>query len=107
MWQKSGSDEPLTYEAAQTYIERLNHDQFAGYDDWRLPTVDELISLLEPEKQSNDLYINPIFDATQRWCWSADKHSSGAAWRVDFVNGDVHWGYLNLYYYVRCVHSRQ
>lgn len=106
MWEKSGSDEQLTYQQAQAYVEKLNHERFGGYENWRLPTVDELISLLEPEKQSNGLYINPIFDATQQWCWSADKHSSGAAWIVYFNLGNVDWNTISLYY-VRCVRSRQ
>lgn len=95
VWQKSGSDKPLTYKAAQAYVERLNRMRFAGYASWRLPTVEELMSLLEPEKQPNGLYITPIFDETQRWCWSADTWPSRSAWHVSFYFGNVYWNYLN------------
>jgi hypothetical protein len=54
------------------------------------------MSLLEPEKQSTGLYINPIFDVQQSWCWSVDTFpstlwsrisSSGATWDVYFGGG--------------------
>jgi len=72
MWQQAGSPKALTYAETQEYIKSLNEQKFAGYDDWRLPTVEELASLVEPERQANDLYINPMFDKTQTWVWSAD-----------------------------------
>ena len=114
MWQKSGS-ERLTYEKAQEYVKELNRQKFAGYDDWRLPTIPELMSLIvmEPEEQASLLYINPIFDAKQFRCWSADRlpagegSSSGAAWFVSFSDEMVGWDSLVNRHYVRCVRSRQ
>jgi hypothetical protein len=112
MWQKSGSPNYMPYENAQAYIkQQLNDQKFGGYNDWRLPTIPELMSLLEPEKQSNDLYINPIFDATQQWCWSADRlpegeqRSAGPAWVVGFYSGSVRWYFLTGEDYVRGVRS--
>jgi hypothetical protein len=45
-------------------------------------------------------------DANQRWCWSADKRSSGSAWNVYFRYGDARWDdLLGSSLYVRGVRS--
>ena len=106
MWQKSGSPMELTYKAAHAYVEELNRQRFAGYNDWRLPTIPELMTLVEREKlRTTDLHICSTFDTTQIWCWSADKHSSESAWIVFFGVGGVSWHKLFNPFYVRCVRS--
>lgn len=111
LWQKAGSPNPMTYQDAQEYVKELNRERFAGHDDWRLPTIPELMSLLEPEQQSNNLYLNPIFDSRQFWCWSSDRRTKGegsseSAWHVYFYYGFVSWNYLHRRVYVRAVRSR-
>ncbi|MCP4107968.1 MAG: DUF1566 domain-containing protein [Desulfobacteraceae bacterium] len=105
MWQKSGSDAYITYDKAQAYIDDLNNRKFADYNDWRLPTLEELASLLE-NKEVDGLYIDLKFDRKQKWCWTADKRASGGAWIVYFSYGDVNWRNLVLNDYVRGVRSR-
>ncbi len=55
MWQQSGSSGGMQWNDTENYIKQLNQEQFAGYSDWRLPTIEELASLIEPKKQSNGL----------------------------------------------------
>ena len=43
MWQKAPSSERYDWTEAMLYAENLT---FAGYDDWRLPTIKELYSLI-------------------------------------------------------------
>jgi len=104
MWQKSESPNKMYYKDAPAYIKKLNRDKFAGYGDWRLPTVDELKSLLTPKKMNGDLHINPIFDNTQRYSWTSDTRAAGGAWHVDFGSGLVGW-LENDDNYVRAVRS--
>lgn len=112
MWQKSGSENYLSYKRAQKYIKQLNTAKFAGFDDWRLPTIPELMSLLEPEKQSNGFFINTVFDMPKKypWYWSADMRTKGdglpgSAWYVNFPDGHVSWNHLGNDGYARAVRS--
>ncbi len=95
MWQQSGSAKWLTYDVAAKYIQELNRNKFAGYNDWRLPTLEEAMSLMESTKKNGDLYIDPVFDEKQRWIWTADKQASGVAWYVYFNGGDCN--FINVY----------
>ena len=52
MWQQSGSpSHNMNYADAKKYIRKLNDDGFAGFKDWRLPTLEEVMSLMEPTKK--------------------------------------------------------
>jgi serine/threonine-protein kinase len=103
IWQQAGSDYPVTWQEAHDYIEMLNHKGFAGHDDWRLPTVDELITLLTDVPQAGDLCIEPVFNQNERWLWSCDRRSYVAAWYVSVDLGYVSWQDFSCYYYVRAV----
>jgi hypothetical protein len=106
-WQQSGSPNPIAYADAEKYIRELNTKRFAGYNDWRLPTLEEAMSLMERETKQGGLYIDPVFDHQQTWIWTADKDSAGRAWFVDFgFGGCGHYGF-GLSRYVRAVRSGQ
>jgi serine/threonine protein kinase len=89
LWQKAGLELSTSAEDTQAYIDRLNAEGFAGYHDWRLPTVPELISLLEPEQHGHGGFIHSLFEAKLRFCWSADRVSKISVWIVNFSNVNV------------------
>ncbi len=90
LWQQAGSPEYMLYEDAQKYIEKLKGEKLAGYNDWRLPTLEEAMSLMKPTKKNDDLFIDPVFDNVQRLIWTADTKSVTAAWVVSFSGGYCH-----------------
>jgi hypothetical protein len=108
MWQQSGSPKYIKYDAAKKYVDDLNKKAFAGFKDWRLPTLEEAMSLMETEKKNGNLYIDQVFDKHQEWIWTSDPvQGESRAWVVLFANGRCSWGSLNVVYSVRAVRSGQ
>ena len=106
MWHQGGSDNRMIYEDAQKWIAELNKKGYAGYKDWRLPTLEETMSLMEPKKnKSNDFYIDPVFDMIQDGCyWTSDLYISDWAWEVYFDVGYCqYFGRFDMDNYVRAV----
>lgn len=103
MCQKSGSPSERNNAEAVLYITILNCQGLAGYGDWRLPKLEEAMSLMEPARKSNGLFIDPIFDVKQSWIWTADRIVSGGAWTVNFYGGYCFDYAFNFNYCVRAV----
>jgi hypothetical protein len=47
MWSKSDSGKALTWKDALAWAQTKNSENFLGYNDWRLPTVKELQSIVD------------------------------------------------------------
>ena len=105
LWEQSGSEYPLTWPEAGGYVQGLNRDRFTGRGDWRLPTVDELCSLITEAPGVHACCLALPFDPAQKCLWSADRRSFNAAWFVSIDLGFVFWQDFTCHYYVRAVCS--
>ncbi len=105
VWQRAGSKFPLNRPQAAAYLEQLNGSNFAGSRAWRLPTVEELMTLLTELPQGEDLCIEPVFDPGQKWIWSCDRRSFTAGWYISVDLGYVAWQDFSGYRYVRAVRT--
>lgn len=73
MWYPLQSDKAMRYSNVQAWINEFNRKNYAGYNDWRVPTLEEVASLLEESKKSNGLSIEPVFSSKAYLIWTIDK----------------------------------
>jgi len=89
-WQQDCRGKYLSFKDTEAYIQEMNVENYGGNNDWRLPTLEEAMSLMEREKKDGDLYIDPVFDRTQWWIRTADLESAGRVWVVTYGYGLCH-----------------
>jgi len=101
MWEQAGSDTKYNHQGAMTRCHDLT---LAGHADWRLPTVQELISIVDYERRGPA--IDPTFKAAAFYYWSATSFTLPFnAWFVDFLGGNVFFDGKSLDFSVRAVRS--
>jgi len=77
-----------------------------GHMGWRLPTVEELTTIIDISESDPALPSgHPFSDAASSYYWSStpDARYIDFAWRVSFSDGDVYSGNKPNTYYVRAV----
>ncbi|MFW5722024.1 MAG: protein kinase domain-containing protein, partial [Desulfohalobiaceae bacterium] len=104
-WQWSASPFPLSWAAAQEYVQHLEREGFAGRSGWRLPTISELSTLLRPKTEPGDLCLDPVFESVRTCLWSADTRSVKSAWMVETGSGFVAFQDKTCRCFVRAVTS--
>ncbi|MGH1364909.1 MAG: SUMF1/EgtB/PvdO family nonheme iron enzyme [Calditrichia bacterium] len=103
-WQQAGSEIEMTFAETEAYIDSLNRVKSSGFDGWRLPTLEEAMILMEPQKK-NWVHIDPMFNSHQRWIWTANEFDRQHVWRVCFGNGNCEPFDAERYQFVRAVRS--
>ncbi|WP_297966975.1 DUF1566 domain-containing protein [uncultured Campylobacter sp.] len=104
---------PMTYDEAVEYCKNLT---FAGFEDWRLPTINELLSITDDTRFKpaiNKAFKNVAYETNDKgeksygWYWSSTRSTGGmsfGAWFVLFMDGnDSDWLNSSPRGFVRCV----
>ena len=67
MWSQNDSNEGLNWEEALAWVQLKNAENYQGYNDWRLPNVKELQSIIDYTRSpdtSNSAALDQIFNIT-------------------------------------------
>ena len=103
MWKKDDSFKEFGYGInwfeAQDYCEMLNEKQFAGFDDWRLPSGEEAKSVFSftqsnTDKDGAETHISELFEpggGHNTWTYEEKPDYQQYAQKFSFVTGNEMW----------------
>ncbi len=84
VWSYNVSSAPLTQQQAQHFVAR----QDPAAPPWRLPTLEELLSLLQPRRSLEEVCAPPLeqLEGISR-LWSSDHQTKSKGWILDLEQG--------------------
>lgn len=106
-WQDTNEAKSIekSWKDARSYCEHLS---LAGKDDWRLPSIKELQSIVDISRYKPAIKSNFKNVASEEyWSSSVDVSAAKYAWFVGFKSGFTYYGSKTAGNYVRCVRGRQ
>ncbi len=86
----------LSWDEANAWAKELNEEKHGGHSDWRLPTVEEALSLFDLEKlnkdfKGGDIHLDATFPPGSAPCtWTASERGREAQ-IVFYLNGCPYW----------------
>src|SRR3990167_4113691 len=94
MWSKNANlpNGTRTWQGALDYIASLNNSNYLGFNDWRLPNVNELKSMIDYSKINPSIpQGNPFTNVQSNYYWSSSTYAdyTGSAWGVVMDGGYV------------------
>lgn len=93
---------PLTWDEASQDTARLARDSGLA---WRMPTVEEVVTLLEPDTTLETFCPAGQFSGEHLWLWTGDRRGFTSAWFVDVVSRAVLAQDMTCRFHVRPVRS--
>ena len=95
----------MSWYDANRFIERMNEQNFGDHNDWRLPSVEELITLFDyksKESIADQLTAQGYIGVRSVGYWSSTTYAfnSNFAWVVVMYDGFVYNYYKTFNFYV-------
>ncbi len=88
---------------------QFGESRLGGFDDWRIPTVEELFPLADRTGSSPAIDTEFFPGCPSDWFWTSTPYApvSGVAWGVNFYSGGSGGGYRSYRGFVRAVRGGQ
>jgi hypothetical protein len=103
MWEKIGSAAAIQGAAgAPAYAEAANDKKLAGCTGWRLPTLEEGMSIMAANKHGR-CHLDPVFDPSAAMMWTADLWPDGKRWLIYYADGSCGIENFSFHAYIRLV----
>jgi len=105
MWQDNDTGDSMNWERAQESCSTL---VLGGYNDWRLPSFEELKTLVADTKVSP--VNSPVFKkALPCVYWSSSEHAKTKSnvWAIFFLDGTIYANPKTGNHFTRCVRNAQ
>lgn len=74
----------VNWYTAREYAQKMNHKNYAGYQDWRMPTAEEAQTLYDRRKRNTDkdgdkIFLDSMFPKGAGWStWTSDEKRNKA-----------------------------
>ncbi len=106
---ENGSPKLFTWQEALQQPGKVNESGSATYKDWRLPTLNELLSLVERQCQDPAINPNHFPNTPSLAVWSQTPYAdvSDSAWVVNFYYGLPFFDHRSSLLPVRLVRTAQ
>jgi hypothetical protein len=101
-WQQATAPGTYTWANAKTYCSGLA----LNGSGWRLPTIKELMTLVDSSQTTAPFIDTSAFPSTQSnyyWTLTVFTPSNDMAWQVEFLDGSMSQSSQTSAAYVRCV----
>ncbi len=105
IWQRYSSPES-NWNEAKEYCKK---SRTGGFSDWRLPSIDELMTIVDKRRYAPSIYLKAFPDTKSDYYWTrtTNKKQPNKAWLVFFYYGYDYYYYKNNVGYSRCVRENR